>query len=167
MFRTIGDFEKIWTDESESVLKLFNVLTDASLSRTVAEGHRTLGRIAWHIVTSITEMMPRTGLTITGPDPEAPVPARAEDIRTNFETASESLLQQVKSNWKDDTLEVEDDLYGCKWKRGYTLFILVVHQAHHLGQMTILMRQAGLKVPGVYGPSKEEWAQFGMSEPQV
>jgi hypothetical protein len=25
-----------------------------------------------------------------------------------------------------------------------------------------LMRQAGLKVPGVYGPSREEWSQFGM-----
>jgi len=25
-----------------------------------------------------------------------------------------------------------------------------------------LMRQAGLKVPGIYGPSKEEWALMGM-----
>jgi uncharacterized damage-inducible protein DinB len=25
------------------------------------------------------------------------------------------------------------------------------------GQLTVLMRQADLKVPGVYGPSKEEW----------
>jgi hypothetical protein len=31
--------------------------------------------------------------------------------------------------------------------------------------MTVLMRQAGLKVPGVYGPSREEWSQFGM-QPQ-
>jgi uncharacterized damage-inducible protein DinB len=28
--------------------------------------------------------------------------------------------------------------------------------------MTVLMRQAGLKVPGIYGPSREEWSQFGM-----
>jgi uncharacterized damage-inducible protein DinB len=167
MFRTIADFEKIWTDESASVLKLFNVLTDASLAQPVTAGHRTLGRIAWHVVTSITEMMPKTGLTIAGPDPEAPVPATAAEIRSAFETASKSLLQQIKSNWTDNTLNIEDDLYGFKWARSYTLFILVIHQTHHLGQMTVLMRQAGLTVPGIYGPSKEEWEQFGMPEPQV
>ena len=26
----------------------------------------------------------------------------------------------------------------------------------------VLMRQAGLAVPGVYGPSKEEWGAYGM-----
>jgi uncharacterized damage-inducible protein DinB len=36
------------------------------------------------------------------------------------------------------------------------------HEIHHRGQMTVLMRQAGLKVPGVYGPSREEWTAYGM-----
>ena len=39
---------------------------------------------------------------------------------------------------------------------------LINHQNHHRGQMTVLMRQAGLTVPGVYGPAKEEWATAGM-----
>jgi hypothetical protein len=26
----------------------------------------------------------------------------------------------------------------------------------------VLMRQAGLSVPGVYGPAREEWAAMGM-----
>jgi uncharacterized damage-inducible protein DinB len=44
---------------------------------------------------------------------------------------------------------------------------LIQHQAHHRGQMTVLMRQAGLPVPGIYGPSKEEWANFGMEAPKM
>jgi len=56
----------------------------------------------------------------------------------------------------------ELDMYGEKWARGHTLMVLCTHQTHHRGQMTVLMRQAGLKVPGVCGPSKEEWAQFGL-----
>jgi uncharacterized damage-inducible protein DinB len=36
------------------------------------------------------------------------------------------------------------------------------HLIHHRGQLTVLMRQAGLKVPGVYGPAREEWAAMGM-----
>lgn len=33
--------------------------------------------------------------------------------------------------------------------------------------MTVLMRQAGLTVPGIYGPAKEEWATFGMEAPKM
>jgi len=58
-------------------------------------------------------------------------------------------------------------MYGEKWARGVTLHILLVHEIHHRGQMTVLMRQAGLKVPGVYGPAKEEWTQYKMPEPEV
>ena len=51
------------------------------------------------------------------------------------------------------------------WSRGKTLGALVTHQIHHRAQLTVVMRLAGLKVPGVYGPAKEEWAAYGM-EPQ-
>ena len=53
-------------------------------------------------------------------------------------------------------------MYGETWSRGMTLFYLILHQAHHRGQMEVLMRQAGLKVPGIYGPAREEWAAFGI-----
>ena len=49
--------------------------------------------------------------------------------------------------------------------REHVLISLVRHQAHHRAQMTVLMRQAGLAVPGIYGPAREEWAAMGM-EPQ-
>jgi uncharacterized damage-inducible protein DinB len=58
-------------------------------------------------------------------------------------------------------------MYGQQWKRGYTLAVLVRHQAHHRGQMTVLMRQAHLRVPGVYGPAREEWSEFGMQPPAI
>jgi uncharacterized damage-inducible protein DinB len=167
MFTSIADFEKIWQDESESTLKLLNQLTDQSLTQKVTDDHRNLGRMAWHVVTSITEMMPLTGLKVEGPDPKAPVPAIAEEIRSGYEKAAASMLKQIKAGWTDDTLQLIDDMYGFQWKRGYTLFVLVAHQTHHLGQMTVLMRQAGLKVPGIYGPSKEEWSAYNMQEPEV
>ncbi len=55
---------------------------------------------------------------------------------------------------------IEDDRYGDKWSRGKTLGMLVTHQIHHHGQLTVVMRLAGLKVPGVHGPAKEEWGKF-------
>ena len=63
------------------------------------------------------------------------------------------------------TLEELDDMYGQQWPRGLTLAILLNHEIHHRAQMTVLMRQAGLVVPGVFGPSKEEWGEYGMNAP--
>ena len=52
-------------------------------------------------------------------------------------------------------------MYGQRWTRGFTLHALLEHQIHHRGQMTVLMRQAGLRVPGIYGPAREDWASHG------
>jgi uncharacterized damage-inducible protein DinB len=76
-------------------------------------------------------------------------------------------LEEVKSKWTDATLQMTDPMYGQVWKRGQTLTALIFHQIHHRGQMTVLMRQAGLPVPGVYGPAREEWAQWGMPMPEL
>jgi uncharacterized damage-inducible protein DinB len=57
-------------------------------------------------------------------------------------------------------------MYGQTWKKRDVLASLILHQAHHRGQMTVLMRQAGLAVPGIYGPAREEWAAMGMAAPK-
>lgn len=33
--------------------------------------------------------------------------------------------------------------------------------------MTVLMRQAGLLVPDLYGPTKEQWAEYGVPAPVI
>jgi len=161
MFRQIDDVARAWESESQSTLKVLGHITDASLSQRVTPDGRTLGFLAWHLATSIPEMMNRTGLAVEGAD-HGPAPATAEEIRRGYEHASRSLLDQIRSRWTDASLEQEVDLYGERWKNGFTVFALIAHQAHHRGQMTVLMRQAGLKVPGVYGPAREEWAAYGM-----
>jgi uncharacterized damage-inducible protein DinB len=167
MINKIEDFKNSWMYESSCTLKLMNALTDKSLGQKVAKDHRDLGRIAWHITQTIPEMSNRTGLNVAGPAHNMPVPASAEAIKKAYDTSASSLLEQVTKCWNDDTLNIEDDMYGEKWKRGVTLDALIHHEIHHRGQMTILMRQAGITVPGVYGPSKEEWTQYGMKEPEI
>jgi uncharacterized damage-inducible protein DinB len=167
MFRRLADFEKRWQYESEATLKLLRTLTDGSLSTAVEPSGRTLGRLAWHIVLSVGEMMRRTGLDVKGPADDAPLPAHAADIAAAYEEVAAALDDEIRLDWSDQSLESEDEMYGERWKRGLTLLVLVIHQAHHRGQMTVLMRQAGLKVPGVCGPAREEWAAFGMEPPVV
>jgi uncharacterized damage-inducible protein DinB len=73
----------------------------------------------------------------------------------------------VRTHLTDDDLARMVPMYGESWSLGQVLLALVVHEIHHRGQMTVLMRQAGLVVPGVYGPAREEWASLGMQPPAV
>jgi uncharacterized damage-inducible protein DinB len=167
MISTNNDFEHLWSSELEGTQKLFKHLNDRSLSQAVNPEGRTLARLAWHITTSIPEMISRTGLKIRGPGQDDPIPATAKLIAQAYSEAAISLLEQVKAGWTDATLQEKDEMYGEKWARGFTLSALILHQVHHRGQMTVLMRQAGLEIPGLYGPSRQEWAAFGMKPPAI
>ncbi|RJP77182.1 MAG: hypothetical protein C4524_08645 [Candidatus Zixiibacteriota bacterium] len=167
MFTTLAEFEAVWTQESGNTRKILGALTDASLSREVSPRDRTLGRMAWHLACAIPEMARMIGLQVSGPEPDSLPPARAAEIFEAYDQASHSLLEQIRAHWTDETLKVEDDLYGERWSRAQTLAVVMVHEIHHRGQMTVLMRQAGLTVPGVYGPAREEWAAYGRPEPPV
>ena len=161
MFRKVEDFIKNWDYEVEATNKIFDALTNGSLATKVSEDGRTLGFLAWHLIHTLGEMLGLVGLTIDAPAFQDECPTRAADITAAFEKAARSVSTEVSANWNDETLLLTDEMYGETWSRGLTLFYLTLHQAHHRGQMTVLMRQAGLAVPGVYGPAKEEWAAFG------
>jgi len=165
VFRSIDDFELNWAYESDATLKIMRALTDVSLAQRVTPSGRTLGRLAWHITQTLPEMGGHAGLQVEGPDVDAPQPG-AEQIASAYEQAAHSLVAAVRRQWTDSMLFEKIPMYGEHWTRGATLMALIAHQIHHRGQMTVLMRQAGLRVPGVYGPAHEEWADIGM-EPQA
>ena len=167
MFTSITEFLKTWEKEVESTLRILNALTDDSLNQKITQDDRTLGRIAWHLATTIPEMMSRTGLVFEGFCEDAPVPNSAKEIVHYFREVSKTMEMEIKDHWKDQTLLEEREMYGETWAIGTTLSALVDHQIHHRGQMTVLMRQAGLKVPGIYGPAREDWSQFGMEAPLI
>jgi len=160
MFYHVRDFIKDWQKESANTMKIMQQLTDDSLNQRVTAQGRSLGRIAWHIITCLGEMTQRMGLATEAPAENAPVPVKAQDIIIAYERAAGSLLTAIQE-WQDADLNKADDMYGEQWKRGFSLKVLLRHEIHHRAQMTILMRQAGLAVPGMYGPSREEWSQFG------
>jgi len=167
MFTTIDAFLTSWSYESEGTQKLLDRLTDASLGTAATPDSRTIGRLAWHIAQTIPEMMGRTGLRVVGPGEHEPVPTRAADIAAGYRAASTSLTDQVRDTWTDATLQQSDEMYGEQWTRAQTLQAIVAHQIHHRGQLTVLMRIAGVPVTGIYGPAREEWASMGMEPPEI
>lgn len=167
MFTSVEKFIDTWKQEKQWTHNVLAGLTDQSLSQSVGPDCRTLGRIGWHLTQTMPEMMNKTGLAVKGPDEHEAPPISAAAIADAYDAAANSLLEEVQSKWKDETLNDLDEMYGEKWKKGDTLGVLVLHQVHHRGQMTVLMRQAGLRVPSFYGPTREDWAQWGMPVPAI
>ncbi len=160
MYQTLQQFLDDWKHESSLTSNVLTVLTDSSLGQTVTEAKgRSLGELAWHLATSVTGMLSAGGLQIEGPGFSAPVPSHAQDIVQGYRQVSEAASAALKEQWTDAKLAEPLLLFGRIETTYAGLLTLVVrHQIHHRGQMTILMRQADLVPPGVYGPNEEEGA---------
>ena len=156
MFTTVRHFLATWAHESAETARVMAALSDASLDQRVAEGSRTLGELAWHVVVSQREILGKTGLAWDAPSKRDPAPERAAAIHSAYVDAANALAAAVEQQWNDAALRARDSIYDREWPRGLTLAVTLHHEIHHRGQMTVLMRQAGLRVPGVYGPSADE-----------
>jgi uncharacterized damage-inducible protein DinB len=162
MYRSIEDFVADWNNERQGTQRLLDRLTDASLDQQVDEGGRTLGGLAWHLATTLGAMLGQAGVEIEGPAPDAPRPERAEQIAATYRGTSAAVGDAVRRAWTDEQLEEVVEVFGNRVPRATVLTMLIRHEAHHRGQMTVLMRQAGLAVPGIYGPAREEWEAMGV-----
>lgn len=165
MFRKLDDFFKAYEALTGGTRKILASIDDEAMCQNVAPGHRTLRGLAWHIVTTVPEMMNQVGLGLSAVDEKALPPGEPDAVREAYDKVSAELAAAVGDKWTDADLETTDELYGETWPRGLTLRILLDHEIHHRGQLTVLLRQAGKPVTGIYGPSKEEWGNFGMEPP--
>ena len=162
MVRSIEDFRNAWNYESSATEKVFSYLSKESLDQRVSPEGRSIRDLAWHIVLTLVEMPGGAGLEVEGPDYNTPAPDSPEEISRIYHATSERLLESVGANWNDEKLNDRLTMYGQDWwTYGMVLGALIDHQIHHRAQITVLMRQAGLRVPGVYGPSREEWIEMG------
>jgi uncharacterized damage-inducible protein DinB len=161
MFLKIEDFTAEWTSELRLTGQVMQALTDDALSQAVRQDRRTLGQIAWHLVSSI-HYMTYCGLEFEGLADGEQCPDSAAVIADSYSNIGRSMLKAVQTQWSDETLQASQAIMGVEWKNGATLRFVLMHQAHHRGQMTVLMRQAGLRLPEVYGPTYEDWVDKGM-----
>lgn len=165
MYRKINDFITDWKSEVNSTVKIFSAVTEEIKSFKANDNVRTIERIAWHITQTLTEMPHKAGIVDQDFLDQKPIPEKFELIIECYKNYSQILEEQINKKWSDEMLTEKIEVYGQSWARKNILSVLIKHQIHHRAQITILMRLAKTKVPGIYGPSKEEWTQFGM-EPQ-
>ena len=156
MYRKGADFVQDWQHSSKGTMKVLEAMTDEKLDQAIVEGHNTLRWLAWHLATAQIYFAGLLGLRLkTSLDPKHS-PKTVQEIVDGYKAVNNELLELVKKEFTDEDLVEEVDQHGRPTPRGEILRTLIDHQTHHRGQMTVLLRQANLKVPGVMGPTKED-----------
>jgi len=161
MYSKIEDFIADWKEESANTLKVLSAIPDEVKSVKDYKNIRSLERLAWHITQTITEMPKSCKLTDVDPLANKDVPADFKEIVDLYDKHSKNLIEIVKKKWKDNDLSKKIEVYGEVWEARKILSVIIKHEIHHRAQLTIIMRLLDLPVPGIYGPSKEEWTKYG------
>ncbi|WP_260285033.1 DinB family protein [Peribacillus aracenensis] len=167
MYITVADFIKEWNKEAILTQNVLDGLTDDSLDQQVYPEGRTLGRIAWHFTTNIPDYLAHFGLKIERIESSENVPSSAREIAITFKNVSSHVAKIIEQQWTDESLEQIQEAFGRQETNASILMGLIKHIVHHRGQVTVLMRQAGIKPSGVYGPPKEDWIHLGVQNPPL
>ena len=162
MYRNIENFLTDWQTEADNTRRVFDNITEETKSIKIHPNIRSLERLAWHVTQTITEMGTKAGLFNEDVLEHVSPPATFDEVTLMHQQYNAVLAQTVKAQWTNSTLQEQVNMYGQVWSKGTILDVLVKHEAHHRSQMTVIMRMVGLPVPGLYGPSQEEWAAMGL-----
>ena len=154
MYRKVEDFIEDWGVSSTGALNAIKAITNDKLDQAIVEGHNTLGWLAWHLSVVGGAIGHLAGLQIPAPRHDQAVPTDIAEIIAAYEAVLEGFKTEAVE-LTDEALLEEVNGFGGPILRGKLLRNLISHQIHHVGQMTVLLRQAGLTVPPVMGPTKE------------
>jgi len=156
LYRKIDDFLVDWSKSADGTLAVLKSLKDDKLNVAIVEGHNTLGWLGWHLATSPEFFAGQIGLNVKKSKTINDLPTKATVIVEAYKKIAEDIKTEVEQTLTDEKLAEDMESFGQVTTRGAMLRTLIDHQTHHRGQMTVLLRQAGLPVPGVMGPTKEE-----------
>ena len=154
VYRLAEDFVEDWINSAKGTLKVMQAIPDDKMDVAIVEGHNSLGWLSWHLVNVAGAFGHFAGLQIPAPGPDMAQPETMAEIAEKYEMIIEAYKKEVASLTAEQLAE-EVPAFGGTMKRGQLLRLIITHQTHHVGQMTVLLRQSGLKVPPVMGPTQE------------
>ncbi len=123
---------------------------------------RSLGELAVHVATSqkgVTQALQQS--TYEMAMRESAVPATTEEIVAMFDESAASTRAMLDgmsdadlmSSW---SLTREGVAKFTAPKAGVVRMIVLNHSYHHRGQLSVYLRQLGVALPSIYGPSADE-----------
>lgn len=143
-----------WEHEHRTTLEVLAAVPEGRNEQTVVPGKGwTLGGLIWHIC--ISEWWLCADIMGARPGDESAVPSNSgsmtvAEMTAAFQKSHAPLLDAISSkgvDWVDEAI----DFYGARWTRMELLHLMLRHEAHHRGQLSLLLMVAGGQPPTIYG----------------
>jgi len=159
MYRQIDDFLSAYGFESQTTTKVLGALTNDKLSSQKAPGDTSAAELAWHIATAPAYMINHEGAGIEFAY-APPENVTVEQLVAEHQRVNAAVCEACKTKLAGRDLTQPATWFGMTLPLGVWLNMIPNHEVHHRGQLSAIMRNAGLKVPSIYGPNKEEFEEM-------
>ncbi len=154
-------FLDTWNREAEKTLKLLRALPTSQYDFRPDAGGRSLGELAWHLAEGDAYMsfgIENGQFAMDMKPPNIERPRSVEALVPGYERVHREAVARIEKLTPDDLDREIPYFSGPSAIRTILWDMVIVHGAHHRGQLSLMCRLAGGEAPGLYGPNREEMA---------
>jgi len=156
-------FLKLWDEEAKKTAAVLRALPRDQYDSRPDAGGRSLGELAWHLSevdAYISYGIEQGRFDLAGAKPaNIERPKTIAELAPGYEKVHADAIARIRKLKPADLdrkimffngqeMPIRDILWSA----------VLLHLAHHRGQLSVLARLAGSTVPGIYGPNREETA---------
>jgi uncharacterized damage-inducible protein DinB len=155
-------FRRVWDREFRTTVNVFRSFPADQLGVKPHERSRSVRDLAWQCVIGervIETILGKTEHDLRNVPPVPPPPEAMEEIVAAYESAHRDAVEKLNRLPEGEFGRIVTSILAFgEWKmpQPEALWANVMDQVHHRGQLTIYLRQAGGKVPSIYGPSGDQ-----------
>lgn len=154
-------FLRIWDREFQTTVRVFKAFPDERLDAKPHERSRTARDLAWQcwIDEGVIEKILDGQNDLRSVPPAVAPPESMEEIIAAYERVHRQAFEKMSRITEAEFSKmVTVVLPAGQWAfpQEEAFWGNVMDQVHHRGQLTVYLRQAGGKVPSIYGPSGDE-----------
>jgi uncharacterized damage-inducible protein DinB len=150
--------------EAQTTRRVLERVPDAHLGWRPHERARTLGELALHIAMvpgAVAQLAMRPSPTPAPQFGADPSPARAADLLSALDQSVADAKQTLGGTDDARLMETLRMMQGDRELMAIPRIallrsIMLNHWYHHRGQLSTYLRQLGVKLPSIYGPSADE-----------
>ncbi len=149
--------------EAETTRRVLERVPDDQLAWRPHAKARTLGQLAWHVAVVpggvaqlAAQSSPQAPQFTADPIPNSAselIPALDQSIATAKDVLGGLDDTAVMATWR--LMQGDRELFAIP-RGAFLRSIMLNHWYHHRGQLTVYLRQLGVPLPSIYGPSADE-----------
>lgn len=155
-------FLTMWDDEAKKTAAVLRALPPDQYDSRPDAGGRSLGELAWHLSEVdgyISYGIEQGRFDLSARPPHMERPKTVDALAPGYERIHAEAAERIRKLKPADLDRKIPFFNGQEMPiRDVLWSAVLLHLAHHRGQLSVLARLAGSTVPGLYGPNREETA---------